>query len=37
MEGSTLSADFMEYLKTLGIQHELTIAHSPQQNEVAGA
>ena len=30
-----LSNEFQEYLKSKGIQHELTIAHTPEQNGVA--
>ena len=33
--GEYLSKEFQQYLKTKGIRHELTIAHTPEQNGVA--
>ena len=33
--GEYLSKEFEEYLKLKGIRHELTIAHTPEQNGVA--
>ncbi len=30
-----MSAEFKEYLRSKGIQHELTMAHTPQQNRIA--
>ena len=33
--GEYLSKEFMDYLKTRGIQHELTVPHSPEQNGIA--
>ncbi len=30
-----LSTKFQEYLKSRGIQHELTVAYTPQQNKIA--
>lgn len=33
--GEYASTEFQEYLKAQGIQHELTVPHSPQQNGVA--
>ena len=34
--GEYVSQVFKTYLKSRGIQHELTVPHSPQQNGVAG-
>ena len=33
--GEYMSTEFQEYLKSKGIQHELTIAYTPQQNGIA--
>ena len=33
--GEYMSTEFQEYLKSRGIQHELTIAYTPQQNGIA--
>ena len=33
--GEYLSTEFRQYLKSAGIHHELTVPHSPQQNDVA--
>ena len=33
--GEYMSVEFEEYLKSKGIQHELTVAYSPQQNGIA--
>ena len=33
--GEYVSTDFQEYLKSKGIQHELTVPYSPQQNGIA--
>ena len=33
--GEYLSQEFQDYLKSKGIQHELTVPHTPEQNGVA--
>ena len=33
--GEYMSTDYQEYLKAHGIQHELTVAYTPQQNGIA--
>ena len=33
--GEYMSTEFQEYLKSKGIQHELTVAYTPQQNGTA--
>ena len=33
--GEYVSTEFQEYLKSKGIQHELTVAYTPQQNGIA--
>ena len=33
--GEYLTNEFMDYLKSRGIQHELTVPYSPEQNGVA--
>ncbi len=32
--GEYMSAEFEEYLRSKGIQHELTVAYTPQQNGI---
>ena len=32
--GEYMSTDYQEYLKAHGIQHELTVAYTPQQNGI---